>query len=93
MHRAKALVIFPGGFGTLDELFDVLTLIQTGKSPSIPIILLDKNYWNNVINFDFLLEEGVISPEDLNPIIYVENAEKAWKEILLWHETNSTPLY
>ena len=93
MHRAKALVIFPGGFGTLDELFEILTLIQTKRSPFIPIILLDKSYWDNVINFDFLLEEGVISSEDLNPIIYVNNAEEAWEQILLWHQNNHTPLY
>lgn len=93
MHRAKALVIFPGGFGTLDELFEILTLIQTEKSPNIPIILLGKSYWNNVINFDFLLEESVISSEDLDPIIYVENAEEAWDNILLWHQNNNTPLY
>lgn len=93
MHRAKALVIFPGGFGTLDELFEILTLIQTEKSPYIPIVLLGKSYWDNVINFNFLLEEGVISSEDLDPIIYVDNAEEAWDKILLWHKTNGTPLY
>ena len=93
MNRAKAFVIFPGGFGTLDELFEILTLIQTEKSPFIPVILLGKSYWDNVINLNFLLEEGVIASEDLNPIIYVDNAEEAWKKILLWHETYSTPLY
>ncbi len=93
MHRAKALVIFPGGFGTLDELFEILTLIQTEKSPYIPIVLLGKSYWDNVINFDFLLEEGVISSEDLIPIIYVESAEEAWNKIILWHQNNHTPLY
>jgi uncharacterized protein (TIGR00730 family) len=93
MNRAKALVIFPGGLGTLDELFEILTLIQTEKSPYIPVVLLGKVYWDNVINLNFLLEEGVIAPEDLNPIIYVNNADEAWDQILLWHETNSTPLY
>jgi len=93
MHRAKALVIFPGGFGTLDELFEILTLIQTEKSPYIPIVLLGKSYWYNVINFDFLLEEGVISSEDLHPIIFAEEAEEAWNQILLWHQNNHTPLY
>jgi uncharacterized protein (TIGR00730 family) len=93
MHRAKALVIFPGGFGTLDELFEILTLIQTEKSPNIPIILLGKTYWDNVINLNFLLEEGVIAPEDLEPILYVDNAQEAWDQILLWHEHNNTPLY
>lgn len=93
MHRAKAFVIFPGGFGTLDELFEILTLIQTEKSPSIPIILLSKKYWDNVINFDFLLEEGVISSNDLDHVIYAESADDAWKEILFWHQNNATPLY
>lgn len=93
MNRAKAFVIFPGGFGTLDELFEILTLIQTEKSPFIPVILLGKSYWDNVINFDFLLEEGVIVSEDLNPIIYVDNAEEAWDQILIWHQNNHTPLY
>ena len=93
MHRAKALVIFPGGFGTLDELFDILTLIQTKKSPVIPIILLGRRYWKKVINFNFLLKEGVIFSEDLNPIIYVDNAKEAWDKILLWHTDNNTPIY
>lgn len=93
MLRAKALVIFPGGFGTLDELFDILTLIQTGKSPTIPIVLLGKSYWDNVINFDFLLEEGVIAKKDLNLLMYVENAQEAWDTILDWHKKNNTPLY
>jgi len=93
MYRAKALVIFPGGFGTLDELFEILTLIQTEKSPNIPVVLLGKTYWDNVINLNFLLEEGVIAPEDLDPVIYVENAEEAWGQILLWHEKNGMPLY
>ncbi len=93
MNRAKALVIFPGGFGTLDELFEILTLIQTEKSPYIPIVLLGKSYWDNVINLDFLLEEGVISAEDLKPIIYVDNADEAWNKILLWHEKEGSPLF
>ncbi len=93
MHRAKALVIFPGGFGTLDELFEILTLIQTSKSPSIPIVLLGKSYWDNVINLNFLLEEDVIAEEDLDHLFYVENADEAWNKILLWHKTNGTPLY
>ncbi len=93
MHRAKALLIFPGGFGTLDELFEILTLIQTSKSPSIPIVLLGKSYWDNVINFNFLIEEDVISVEDLDHLIYVENADEAWREVLLWHKKHGTPLY
>jgi uncharacterized protein (TIGR00730 family) len=93
MQRAKALVVFPGGFGTMDELFEILTLIQTMKSPSIPIILLGKEYWNRVINFEFLQEEDAIDVGDLNTIIYANNAEEAWKAIIKWHKEKGTPLF
>lgn len=93
IQRAKALVIFPGGFGTLDELFEILTLIQSSKSPSIPIIMVGKAYWDKAINFAFLEEEDVIAPEDLQHLIYVEKAEDAWEKIIQWHEENNTPLF
>ncbi len=93
MQRAKALVIFPGGFGTLDELFEILTLIQTGKSPCIPVVLVGKAYWDRVINFDFLLEEDVIEANDLHMIESVNTAQEAWDAILQWHENNKTPLF
>jgi len=93
MQRAKALVVFPGGFGTMDELFEILTLIQTMKSPSIPIILLGKEYWNHVIDFQFLQEEDVIESDDLDMLTYVDNAEEAWEAIIKWHEDNKTPLF
>lgn len=93
MQRAKALVIFPGGFGTMDELFEILTLIQTSRSPKIPIFMLGKAYWDEVINFKFLKEEGVIEPHDLDIIHYVESAEEAWSSILKWHENNGTALF
>lgn len=76
--RANALVVFPGGFGTLDELFEMLTLRQTKKSPPIPIILVDKEFWTKVINFDALVEFGTISPEDLNLFHYADSAKEAW---------------
>lgn len=76
--RAKALVVFPGGFGTLDELFEALTLLQTGKIKPIPVILFDKSYWQKVIDFDFLVEEGMIKSSDLELFQYVEKAEEAW---------------
>ncbi|MDP1874800.1 TIGR00730 family Rossman fold protein [Phenylobacterium sp.] len=76
--RASALVIFPGGFGTLDELFELLTLRQTHKSPPIPIVLCDKAYWSNVINFEALAEHGMISPEDLDLFGYAETPEEIW---------------
>ncbi|MEA2048628.1 MAG: TIGR00730 family Rossman fold protein [Campylobacterota bacterium] len=93
MQRAKALVVFPGGFGTMDELFEILTLIQTDKSPSIPIILVDEVYWKKAINFNFLREENVISSQDLKMLTYVSNAQEAWEEILLWHEKKGSPLF
>ncbi len=93
MQRAKALVIFPGGFGTLDELFEILTLIQTMKSPSIPIVLLGKEYWQRVVDFEFLKEEGVISSNDLDMVAYASSAEEAWEKIIQWHEENKTPLF
>jgi uncharacterized protein (TIGR00730 family) len=93
IKRAKALVIFPGGFGTLDELFDMLTLIQTRKSPLIPIILICKSYWKKVINFEFLIEEGVITAKDIKLFAYAEKTEEAWDMILKWHEEQETPLY
>jgi len=93
MQRAKALVVFPGGFGTLDELFEILTLIQTLKSPSIPIVLVGKEYWQRAIDFEFLEEEGVISSNDLDMLTYANNADEAWNKIILWHEENKTPLF
>jgi uncharacterized protein (TIGR00730 family) len=93
MQRAKALVVFPGGFGTLDELFDILTLVQTGKNPRIPILLVSKAYWSKVIDFEFLAEEGVIDKEDLKLFAYVESAEEAWEYILRYYEEKGEPLY
>jgi uncharacterized protein (TIGR00730 family) len=81
MMRAKAMVAFPGGFGTLDELFEALTLVQTHKKHSIPILLFGREFWSRVIDFDFLAAEGVISHEDLRLIRYVETAEEAWDAI------------
>jgi uncharacterized protein (TIGR00730 family) len=81
MMRAKALVIFPGGFGTLDELFEMLTLIQTRKSARVPILLFDRAWWERLIRFDFLVEEGVIGAEDVKLFEYVESADGAWSRI------------
>jgi len=93
MQRAKALVVFPGGFGTMDELFEVLTLIQTKKTPTIPVILLGKEYWSRIIDFEFLHFEDAIAPEDLDIISYVDNAEEAWNAIIHWHKKHKTPLF
>ncbi len=77
--RARALVVFPGGFGTLDELFDALTLIQTKKISPMPILLFGSRFWKRVIDFDALVEEGTISVQDLQLFEYVETAEQAWE--------------
>jgi len=82
LMRAAALVAFPGGFGTLDELFEALTLIQTQKVRPIPVILFGKAYWDQLINFDFLVEEGAITASDRDLIQYAETAEQAWQLIL-----------
>ncbi|MBG9387339.1 TIGR00730 family Rossman fold protein [Caenimonas aquaedulcis] len=81
MMRAKALVAFPGGFGTLDELFEVITLVQTRKAKQVPIVLFGTDYWKRLINFDVLIEEGVISPADLDLFQYADDAETAWELI------------
>lgn len=81
MMRAKALVAFPGGFGTMDELFEVLTLVQTTKSKPVPIVLFDSAFWKKAFNFELLVEEGMISPQDLALFHMVDTPEEAWKII------------
>lgn len=81
LMRARGLVCFPGGFGTMDELFETLTLIQTGKIDPIPVLLFGESWWRQIINFEAMVEEGVISPEDLDIFRYVETAEAAWEAI------------
>ncbi|MCC5848788.1 MAG: TIGR00730 family Rossman fold protein [Verrucomicrobia bacterium] len=81
LMRAKALVAFPGGFGTLDELFETLTLIQTHKSPPVPIILVGKRFWDRIVNIQAMAEEGVISPADLELFTYAEEPEEIWNII------------
>ncbi len=79
--RARALVVFPGGFGTMDELFEVLTLVQTGKKSSLPIVLVGSKYWNDVINFPNMAKWGYISKEDLKLFSYAETGEEIWEHI------------
>jgi uncharacterized protein (TIGR00730 family) len=81
LMRAKSLVAFPGGFGTLDELFETLTLIQTGKVTPIPVLLFGQKFWERIVNFDALVEEGTISAKDLQLFQFVETAEEAWEAI------------
>jgi len=80
--RANALVVFPGGFGTLDELFEVLTLVQTSKMRRVPIVLMGRSYWSNVINFERLVQEGTVDNIDLELFSYADDAEGAWQELL-----------
>ncbi len=84
--RAKALVVFPGGFGTLDELFDALTLRQTGRMQEIPIIIFGREYWDRLINFQFLADEGAIDDEDLDLFRYAETAQEAWEIVVRFHQ-------
>ena len=79
--RAVALVVFPGGYGTLDELFEVLTLIQTHKIKPIPVLLFGREYWDRVIDFSALVEEGMIAPADLDIFCFVETADDAWERL------------
>ncbi len=80
--RANALVVFPGGFGTFDELFEILTLRQTNKSPRIPIVLYDEGYWTKVVGFEALAAEGMIAPGDLELFAFAESAEACWDALV-----------
>ncbi len=90
--RAKALVAFPGGFGTFDELFEALTLIQTGKMDRVPIILVGQEYWEKVVNWEFLLEEGLVGAEDLRLFSWAETGAEAWQKILEFYSRGGTPV-
>ena len=92
MRRAKALVVFPGGYGTLDESFEVLTLVQTRKIDPLPVIFVSRKYWKSIVNFDLLVEEGVIDLEDSKLFFFAENAKEALSLILQWHIDNGKPL-
>jgi len=85
MKRAKALVAFPGGYGTLDELFEGLCLVQTRVIEPIPIVLVGREYWTRAVDFEFLATEGVIDPEDLDLFSYAETAEEIWEQIRGWN--------
>ncbi|MCT9812479.1 TIGR00730 family Rossman fold protein [Acidovorax sp. Be4] len=89
MMRAKALVAFPGGFGTLDELFEVLTLVQTHKTQSVPVILFGSEFWKKLINFDLLIEEGTISAKNLELFHYTDDPAEAWALIKKYNETGA----
>ncbi len=88
LMRARALVAFPGGFGTLDELFETLCLIQTGKSRRMPVLLYDSAFWTRLINFEMLVEEGMISPADLDLFQFVDDADEAFQIVADYHLNN-----
>jgi uncharacterized protein (TIGR00730 family) len=90
--RTRALIAFPGGFGTLDELFETLTLVQTRKIEPVPIVLVGEEYWRQAVDVDFLVAEGAIDEEDRDLFWYAETAQEIWDGILQWHEANGTPL-
>jgi uncharacterized protein (TIGR00730 family) len=92
LMRARALVAFPGGYGTLDELFEALTLVQTRTIKPLPIVLVGEEYWRQAINIDFLVEEGVIDLEDRELFWYAETASEIWDGILHWYEVAGMPL-
>ncbi|MCA9462916.1 MAG: LOG family protein [Nitrospira sp.] len=90
LNRAKALVVFPGGFGTMDELFETLTLIQTGKTPDVSVVLIGRAFWEDLIQWDKFVEFGLISPEDLSLFHFAETAAEAWQIISREHQKGNT---
>ena len=92
LMRARALVAFPGGYGTLDEIFEVLSLAQTRKIKPVPVILVGEAYWRRVFDAEFLVDEGVIDPEDKDLFWFAESANDIWRGILAWHEASGAPL-
>lgn len=91
--RAKALVVFPGGYGTFDELFETLTLVQTRTIKPVPVVLVGEQYWRRAFNADFLVDEGLIDLEDRDLFWFAETAQEIWDGILHWHEVNGEPLH
>jgi uncharacterized protein (TIGR00730 family) len=89
--RARAVAVFPGGYGTFDEMFELLTLVQTGKVRPLPILLFGREYWNRVVNFEAMAEEGVISPHDLDLIHWSEDAEEAWDFVTRFYREHPAP--
>jgi hypothetical protein len=89
--RARAVAVFPGGFGTFDEMFELLTLIQTGKVRPLPILLFGRDYWNRVVNFDAMVEEGVIAPHDVDLIHWSEDADEAWDFVTRFYAEDPVP--
>ena len=90
-YGGRALVAFPGGYGTFDELFEVLTLVQTRKIKPIPVVLVGESYWRQVVDMDYLVDD-VIDPEDRDLFWFAETAQEIWDGILHWHKESGEPL-
>lgn len=93
LMRARALVAFPGGYGTMDEIFEVLSLAQTRTIKPVPVILVGEAYWRRVFDPEFLVDEGVIDPEDRDLFWFAESAEAIWRDIVHWYEASGEPLF
>ncbi|WP_176053446.1 MULTISPECIES: LOG family protein [Paraburkholderia] len=91
LERARAAVFFPGGFGTCDELFEVLTLLQTQKIKPLPVVLVGESYWRRTIDFDFMISEGMISQDDMRLLVFRETAEAVWQSIVDWYDAHEAP--
>lgn len=93
LRRARALVVFPGGYGTLDECFEVLTLIQTRTIEAMPVVFVGESYWRSIVNTERMADEGTIDPEDLELFCYTETAEGAWESIVQWYARNGGSIF
>jgi uncharacterized protein (TIGR00730 family) len=91
LQRARALVVFPGGYGTMDELFETLALVQTRKIAPLPVVLVGERYWRQAVNFEFLVEEGTIDPEDTELFWFAEAADEIWAGINEWYARQGEP--
>ena len=88
LQRARALVVFPGGYGSLDELFEALALLQARKTPAVPVVLVGAEYWRRLIDIPFMIDEGVIDPEDAELFWFAESAAQIWDGIVAWYRSS-----
>ena len=93
MQRARALVALPGGYGTFDELFETLCLIQTGKRAALPVVLVGREFWERAIDFDFLVERGVLDADELSLFTFAESADEIWAAIMGWYTERGRSIF
>jgi uncharacterized protein (TIGR00730 family) len=93
MQRARALVALPGGYGTFDELFETLCLIQTGKRTALPVVLVGREFWQRAIDFDFLVERGMLDAGELSLFTFAESAEEIWAAIVGWYTERGRSIF